>query len=177
MKTFRQHISESSSSSSSSSSLKTFRDIWEKMPKALKQQVYDLKQQDQRRDKHPEGNVLKHTIIVTRRALKTGDIDMALAAIFHDIGKGSTAGVHPKKGHITHFGHEKVSAEMVKKHSKWIESMGGNPEDVLYIVTNHMRMKVLGDMRPKKREKYQSHRLHSKLKQFSDKIDKGGRKT
>ena len=171
MITFKQYITESSS-------LKTFRDIWEKMPKALKQQVYDLKQQDQRRDKHPEGNVLKHTIIVTRRALKTGDVDLALAAIFHDIGKGSTAGVHPKKGHIPHFGHEKVSAEMVKKHSKWIESvMGGNPEDVLYIVTNHMRMKVLGDMRPAKREKYQSHRLHGKLKQFSDKIDKGGRKT
>ena len=102
---------------------------------------------------------------------------MALAAIFHDIGKSTTAGVHPKKGHITHYGHEKDSAALVKKYAKWIESMGGNPEDVHYIVSTHMKMKVLKDMRPKKREKYQSHRLHGKLKQFSDKIDVGGRKT
>jgi putative nucleotidyltransferase with HDIG domain len=146
------------------------------MPQDLKKLVYALKHQGQRKDKHPEGNVLKHTIIVTRRALKTGDIDLALAAIFHDIGKSSTAGVHPKKGHITHFGHEKVSSEMVKKYSKWIKSMGGSPEDVYYIVTNHMRMKVLDDMRPKKQEKYRSHRLHGKLKQFATKIDRGGRK-
>ena len=169
MRSFTQHILESSSP-------KTFRDIWSKMPKDLKQKVYDLKHQGQRKDKHPEGDVLKHTIYVTRRALKTGDIDLALAAIFHDIGKSSTAGVHPKKGHITHFGHEKVSSEMVKKYSKWIKSMGGNPEDVHYIVTNHMKMKVLDDMRPAKREKYQSHRLHGKLKHFATKIDKGGRK-
>jgi len=57
------------------------------MPQDLKKLVYALKHQGQRKDKHPEGNVLKHTIIVTRRALKTGDIDLALAAIFHDIGK------------------------------------------------------------------------------------------
>ena len=154
---------------------KTFRDIYDRMPKDLKQHVYDLKHQGQRKDKHPEGNVLKHTIIVTRRALKTGDIDMALAAIFHDIGKSSTAGVHPKKGHITHFGHEKMSSELVKKYSKWITSMGGNPEDVYYILNHHMKMKVFKDMRPKKQEKMKQHKLFGKLKRFSDKIDKGGR--
>ena len=169
MKSSTRHISESSS-------LKTFRDIWSKMPQDLKKIVYSLKSQQQGKTHHPEGNVLKHTIYVTRRALKTGDVDLALAAIFHDIGKGSTAGVHPKTGNITHYGHEKVSSEMVKKYSKWIEAMGGSPEDVHYIVTNHMRMKVFDDMRPAKREKYQSHRLHGKLKHFATKIDKGGRK-
>jgi len=170
MISFKQYITESSSS------LKTFRDIWKKMPKDLKQQVYDLKHQGQRKDKHPEGNVLKHTIIVTRRALKTGDIDMALAAIFHDIGKSTTAGVHPKKGHITHFGHEKDSSELVKKYAKWIISMGGNPENVHYIVSQHMKMKAFKDMRPAKQEKFRKHKMFGKLKQFSSKIDVGGRK-
>ena len=31
--------------------------------------------------------------------------------MFHDIGKDETAGIHPKKGHITHYGHEKVSRD------------------------------------------------------------------
>ena len=146
------------------------------MPQDLKKIVYDLKKQPQAKLHHPEGNVLKHTIIVTRRALKTGDIDLALAAIFHDIGKGSTAGVHPKTGNITHWGHERDSSELVKKYSKWIESMGGNSENVLYIVSKHMRMKVFKDMRPKKQEKFKQHKLFGKLKQFSDKIDTGGRK-
>ena len=172
MKSFNKYIVEAAASHR----VKTFRDIWEKMPRDLRQRVYDLKHQQQRKDKHPEGNVLKHTIIVTRRALKTGDIDLALAAIFHDIGKSSTAGIHPKKGHITHHGHEKDSSEMVKKYARWIKSMGGNPDDVLYLVSKHMKMKVFGDMRPAKQEKYRSHKLHGKLKHFATKIDKGGRK-
>ena len=169
MKSFGQHIKEAAMP-------KTFRDIWEKMPKDLKKTVYALKDQGQRKDTHPEGNVLKHTIIVTRRALATGDIDLALAAIFHDIGKSTTAGVHPKKGHVTHYGHEKDSAELVKKYSRWITSMGGDPEDVLFIVKQHMKMKVFKDMSIKKREKLQKNRAFGKLKHFSDKIDKGGRK-
>jgi putative nucleotidyltransferase with HDIG domain len=168
MKSFNQHLLESSS-------LKTFRDIWNKMPQDLKKIVYDLKKQPQSKLHHPEGNVLKHTIYVTRRALKTGDVDLALAAIFHDIGKGSTAGIHPKTGNVTHYGHEKVSSELVKKYSKWIDSMGGDSENVLYIVSKHMKMKVFKDMRPKKQEKIKQHKMFGKLKHFASKIDKGGR--
>ena len=107
------------------------------LPSDLKKRVYNLKNYDQRRDAHPEGNVLKHTIAVTNRALQTGDIDFALAALFHDIGKDETAGIHPKKGHITHFGHEHVSAKLVKKYAKWLKSMSGNPVDIYYIVKQH----------------------------------------
>ena len=170
MKSFVRHIKEAAMP------FKTFRDIWTKMPMDLKKTVYALKDQAQNPPHHPEGNVLKHTIIVTRRALATGDIDLALAAIFHDIGKATTAGTHPKTGKVTHYGHEKDSSEMVKKYGRWITSMGGNPEDVLYLVSQHMRMKVFKDMRPKKQEKFASHKLHGKLTQFATKIDRGGRK-
>ena len=62
----------------------------------------NLKNYDPRRDYHPEGNVLKHTIAVTNRALRTGDIDFALSALFHDIGKDSCQDTILKKdfGHI-----------------------------------------------------------------------------
>ena len=155
---------------------KKFKDIFNALPSDLKKRVYNLKNYDQRRDAHPEGNVLKHTIAVTNRALKTGDIDFALSALFHDIGKDETAGIHPKKGHITHYGHEHVSAKLVKKHARWIKSMGGNPVDIYYIVKQHMRMKVFDKMKWQKQEKMKKFRAFGKLKKFSKDFDKGGRR-
>jgi putative nucleotidyltransferase with HDIG domain len=154
---------------------KKFKDIYNALPSDLKKRVYNLKNYDQRRDAHPEGNVLKHTIAVTNRALKTGDIDFALSALFHDIGKDETAGIHPKKGHITHYGHEHVSAKLVKKYGKWLKSMGGNVLDIYGIVKQHMRMKVFDKVRWESQEKMKKFRAFGKLKKFSKDFDKGGR--
>ena len=150
-----------------------FKSLFKKMPSDLQKRVYNLKNFGQRVDKHPEGNVLKHTIMVVNRSIKEDDIDIAIAAMFHDIGKDETAGIHAKKGHITHFGHEKVSASLVKKYKKFIEDVGGNAANVFYIVKNHMRYKQLSDMRPVKQDKLKSFRAFDKLGKFS-KHDKGG---
>ena len=154
---------------------KKFKDIYNSLPIDLKKRVYNLKNYDQRRDKHPEGNVLKHTIAVTNRALRTGDIDFALAALFHDIGKDSTAKLHPKKGFWTHYGHEHVSAKLVLKYKKWIKSQGGNVLDIYYIVKQHMRMKVFDQMKWTKQKKLSQFRAFDKLKKFSKTMDIGGR--
>jgi hypothetical protein len=154
---------------------KKFRDIYNALPSDLKKRVMNLKNYDQRRDYHPEGNVLKHTIAVTNRALRTGDIDFALSALFHDIGKDSTAKIHPKKGFWTHYGHEKVSAKLVKKYSTWIKSMGGNVDTIYYIVSQHSRMKVFDKMKWTKQDKMRKDKDFGKLKKFSKTMDKGGR--
>jgi hypothetical protein len=150
-----------------------FKSLFKKMPSDLQKRVYNLKNFGQRLDKHPEGNVLKHTIMVVNRSIKEDDIDIAIAAMFHDIGKDETAGIHPKKGHITHFGHEKVSAVLVKKYRDWIKSVGGNPANVYYIVKNHMRFKQLDNMRIQKVMKLKAFRAFDKLGKFS-KHDRGG---
>ena len=150
-----------------------FKSLFNKMPSQLQKRVYNLKNFGQRLDKHPEGNVLKHTIMVVNRSIKDDDIDIAIAAMFHDIGKDVTAGIHPKKGHITHFGHEKVSAMLSKKYHKWIQSVGGNPANVYYIVKNHMKYKQLDNMGIKKVAKLKSFRAFDKLSKFS-KHDRGG---
>jgi len=150
-----------------------FKSLFKKMPSDLQKRVYNLKNFGQRIDKHPEGNVLKHTITVVNRSIKEDDIDIAIAAMFHDIGKDETAGIHPKKGHITHFGHEKVSAGLVKKYRDWIKSVGGNPANVYYIVKNHMRFKQLDNMRIQKVMKLKAFRAFDKLGKFS-KHDRSG---
>jgi hypothetical protein len=150
-----------------------FKSLFKMMPSELQKRVYNLKNFGQRLDKHSEGNVLKHTIVVVNRSLKDDDIDIAIAAMFHDIGKDETAGIHKTKGHITHFGHEKVSASLVSKYKDWIKSVGGNAANVLYIVKNHMRYKQLSDMRPVKQDRLKSFRAYDKLDKFS-KHDRGG---
>ena len=150
-----------------------FKSLFIKMPSDLQKRVYNLKNFGQRVDKHPEGNVLKHTITVVNRSIKEDDIDIAIAAMFHDIGKDETAGIHPKKGHITHFGHEKVSASLVKKYKNWIQSVGGNPANVYYIVKNHMRFEQLDNMTIKKVMKLKAFRAFDKLGKFS-KHDRSG---
>ena len=150
-----------------------FKSLFQKMPSDLQKRVYNLKNFGQRLDKHSEGNVLKHTIMVVNRSIKDDDIDIAIAAMFHDIGKDETAGIHPKKGHITHFGHEKVSSMLSKEYRKWIESVGGNAANVYYIVKNHMKFKQLDNMTMKKVSKLKAFRAFDKLSKFS-KHDRGG---
>jgi len=52
---------------------KKFKDIFNALPGDLKKRVYNLKNYDQRRDKHPEGNVLKHTIVEETTMTKLKD--------------------------------------------------------------------------------------------------------
>lgn len=155
------------------SSIKTFRDLFNVLPPELQKRVYALKNIPQRLDKHPEGNVLKHTITVVNRSLKYNDIDIAIAAMFHDIGKDETGGIHPKHGYVTHYGHETVSAQLVKKYRTWIRSVGGNPASVYFIVKNHMKYKNFSDLRQIKQDRMRAFGSFDKLSKFGT-IDKGG---
>lgn len=145
------------------------------MPEALQKRVFNLKNSQQNPTHHPEGNVLKHTILVVTRALEDNDIDIALAAMFHDIGKDETASINPRTNSFSHFGHEAVSATLVKDYKDFIESVGGNTANVFFIVKNHMRIKHLPEMRKKKQDKLMSFRAFSKLNKFT-KHDRGGYK-
>jgi len=152
-----------------------FKSLYSKLPSPLQKRIFNLKYIGQNPTYHPEGNVLKHTIMVVNRALKDGEhIDYALAAIFHDIGKDETSGIHTKTGKVTHYNHEKVSAELVKKYSSVITKLGGNVDTVYYIVKNHMRVQNFGVMRPEKQKKFAQDPEFGKLVKFSNKFDKGG---
>ena len=54
-----------------------FKSLFKKIPSDLQKRVYNLKNFGQRPDKHPEGNVLKHTITVVNRSIKEDDIEVA----------------------------------------------------------------------------------------------------
>lgn len=153
--------------------IKNFKELFKLLPRELQKRVYDLKKIPQNPKWHPEGNTLKHTIVVVNRALKYEDIDLAIAAIMHDIGKDITFKLHPKTGLPTAYGHEFVSAKLVKKYESWIKSLGGNVDTIYFIVKNHMRYKQLSVMRPHKQAALKNHPDFDKLCKFGN-CDRGG---
>jgi hypothetical protein len=128
---------------------------------------------------HPEGNTLKHIIIVLKRAYHhyPDDPNMIMAALFHDLGKMDVYAINPKTGQPTAYGHEDKSVVYVDQFKDWISSFEGTDiDEIKYLVKNHMKVKpsTWNQMKDKKKEPIQSHPAFDKLMGFTDKLDGGG---
>lgn len=153
-----------------------FKELLLLFPKEVRNKIMRLKCVPQNPKWHPEGNTLKHTILVVRRALEhsKNDTDMIIAALFHDIGKYDTHAINPKTGQPTAYGHEKISAIEVEKYRNAIEAIGGNVKRIKDIVENHMNIKKYGEMRQQKKEQMEAMEVFKDLQFFCNKLDKGG---
>lgn len=135
-------------------------------PKEIQDIVERSKKTNQGKIWHPEGVVYIHLKIVYNRAARTNDINLAMAAFFHDLGKVETTIFKPPEKWSAH-GHEFVSARLVDKYRTWIESYGADYDIVHYVVIQHMRAKNLHEFRPKKREAFMSHPLYHYVNEFT----------
>jgi len=97
-------------------------------------------------DKRPGDDVYKHTLRVLDAARNdpylenSGDVELLLAALFHDVGKKTTRRYDKAKDRIVFYSHQLVSKRMAKK---WLQKMkvttiGVHPENVETLVENHM---------------------------------------
>ena len=120
----------------------SFKSLYQQSPPELKKIVIDQWKAKQNPKYHPEGNTLKHIIIVTDRAFRDfpDNKNVQLAAYFHDLGKLSTYDINPKTGQPTSYYHEKESVNLINKFDNFIEQQGADPEIVKYIVQNHMKI-------------------------------------
>lgn len=147
----------------------TFSGLYNEAPKELQEYVDRCEQTPQSKNWHPEGDVRTHTIIVYNRARRTRDINLMVAAFFHDLGKADTTEEHkliPNKWSAK--GHEYVSAKLVKKYANWVEELGANFDIVYYIVSQHMRAKQFPNMRKFKQEEFMSHPYFSYVEKFGE---------
>jgi len=156
-----------------------YEDLIRSMPIELKDLFFKQWGAKQSKKWHPEGNTLKHIIIVLRRAYRNfpDDPNLIMAALFHDLGKMDTYAINPKTGEPTAYGHEYKSTDYVDKFKEWISSFEDvNLEDVKYIVKNHMKVKprTWDEMRPAKKEPIMSNPSFGKLMDFTNKLDGGG---
>jgi hypothetical protein len=156
----------------------TAQELIRSMPQDLKKLFFDQWGAKQSTKWHPEGNSLKHIILVLRRAYnKYGDDpNMIMAALFHDLGKMDTYAINPKTNEPTAYGHDAKSGEYVKQYADWILSFEGTNIDVIeYLVINHMKMKpsTWSVMKQAKKDPIEQNPAFDKLKGFET-IDIGG---
>ena len=157
----------------------TPQELIKNLPNELKELLFKQWDAKQNPEWHPEGNTLKHIIVVIKRAYHhyPDDPNMVMAALFHDLGKIDTYKINPKTNQPTAYGHEDKSSDYVEKFKDWIESFEGmDVEEIKYLVKNHMKVKpsTWDQMKDKKKEPIMSHPAFDKLMGFTDKLDGGG---
>jgi len=136
-------------------------------PKEISDKVAKFKTLLERNDFHPEPNGYYHIRTVTERLMTTGDIDLVLAGLFHDIGKLDVVKPHPRCNFVMTPGHDRASLRYVDKHKDWIEKCGADPEIVREIVSQHMRIKILSEMRETKQDEIKNLKSYPKLLIFT----------
>ena len=146
--------------------INNFDELYSILPNDLKNIIDKLKENPENPEHHPEGTTYNHIKIIVNRLIKTGDIDLILAGLFHDLGKLDTTEINPKTGLPSAHDHEKISTQYVEKYKDFIESLGANYDVVKFLVENHMRAKYINDMRKAKREKLMGEPNFDKLRIF-----------
>jgi len=157
----------------------TPNDLIRTLPEELKSLLFKQWGAKQNPKWHPEGNSLKHILVVIKRAYHhyPDDANMIMAALFHDLGKMDTYAINPKTGEPTAYGHENKSTDYVEQFKDWILTFEGTDiDEIKYLVQNHMKVKpsTWDAMRDTKKEPISSHPAFNKLMGFTDKLDGGG---
>ncbi len=91
-------------------------------------------------------DVFMHTMRVLDASRKddaipyAGDMELMLAALFHDVGKPQTKRYNKEKDRLTFYGHQTISKRLAKKRMKDLKmtTLGINPQRISTLVENHM---------------------------------------
>jgi poly(A) polymerase len=102
---------------------------------------------------HPEGDVMTHTLKLLGQLPKGCSLTLALGALLHDIGKPITFG-RDEEGQPTFHGHEERGAIMTMAVLRDLKFSNDVIETVTSLVANHMRFRVLADMRRSKQLRF-----------------------
>lgn len=148
------------------------------VPQHIKDLLERLKENKENPKYHKEANTYEHIKLVTDQFINVPaeeqDIDLILAALYHDLGKEATKKPHPKvPGIYQSIGHENVSAKFVSQDAGFIQSMGGDPELIRNLVQNHMRYHQMSQMKSKKVADMEALSFYGKLKLLGAADDAG----
>jgi hypothetical protein len=133
-----------------------FTQIIDTAPHIIKRKLEQLKFLRERPDFHPEPSAFHHIQIVTDRLIPTGNPNLIMAGVLHDIAKFDTVKQNPKTGFPTSPGHDDVAFTLVMDNMQvraFCTQNNADPDTVALICKNHMRFHQLGDMRPAKRDR------------------------
>lgn len=164
--------------------IKSFEELLSICPIDIIEKLEELKTLKERKDFHPEGNTYEHIRIVTERLMKTDNINLILAGLFHDICKLDAAkfnyeskiDISEKDFEILKaeadtktYGHEFLAKKyIIDNHITFIESLGGSVESIIEIVVHHMKIKQMDNMRDFKKEEIKKLKNYKELLIFKE---------
>lgn len=94
---------------------------------------------EQPKEFHPEGDVLKHTILILEKIEEGDSLHLILATLLHDYGKIFTYSYDIEKKRITFNEHDIVGAQNVNEILFNLKYDNDTIEKVYYIISNHMK--------------------------------------
>jgi poly(A) polymerase len=103
---------------------------------------------------HPEGDVYTHTLIMLDLLGDDPSLELALAAMLHDIAKPPTLTVDAETGRIRNNGHDRVGAQMAEEILRRLRYSNQMIEDVCSMVGNHMNFMHVQQMRTAKLKRF-----------------------
>lgn len=126
---------------------------------------------EQYKDYHPEGDALQHTLQALQYDEKASVIEK-MAILLHDIGK-----IHTKNNpnRFQYMGHAEIGAKLAKEILKQLKFSNGAIDEIVFSVSNHMKMHEIQNMRKSKRYAlYSSEYFGTLLKvHMADKYNRG----
>ncbi|MDG1149967.1 MAG: HDIG domain-containing protein [Akkermansiaceae bacterium] len=118
-------------------------------------EVIDLQGCEQPPQWHPEGDVYVHTRIALS-LLDSPPLPLALAVLFHDIGKPATQTWDAEAERLRFNSHDKIGAQMAEKILRRLRYSNQTTEDVTFMVSRHMRFMHVREMRTAKLKRFMS---------------------
>ena len=114
-------------------------------------EIEAMKGVEQPPEYHPEGDVFIHTRMLLEKLDHPTPV-LALAALFHDVGKPPTFAV--KDGRIRFYEHAPIGADMTRVIMKRLRFSNDEIEQVAECVANHMKFADVQKMRSGKLKKF-----------------------
>jgi len=117
-------------------------------------EVENLKGVEQPAQFHPEGDVFVHTRLMLDLLPPDAPASLALAVLFHDIGKPPTFRYHADEDRIRFSGHDRVGAEMTERIMERLRFSRAETERTAEAVRQHMVFKDVQNMRTAKLKRF-----------------------
>ena len=122
--------------------------------KEILPEIETLKGCEQPAQFHPEGDVFVHTRAMLELLPPEAPVTLALAVLFHDIGKPPTFRYHADEDRIRFSGHDRVGASMTEKLMERLRFSRQDIERVTEAVRQHMVFKDVQNMRTAKLKRF-----------------------
>jgi poly(A) polymerase len=122
--------------------------------KEILPEIEALKGCEQPAQFHPEGDVFVHTRAMLELLPPDAPASLALAVLFHDIGKPPTFRYHADEDRIRFSGHDRVGAAMTEKLMERLRFSRHDIDRVAEAVRQHMVFKDVQNMRTAKLKRF-----------------------